>query len=340
MRVLTIAALCALLAGCGVSKELYEREVVRSQDLAAREADLRARLDAEAQQREAAESELAECRAAESEFAAEGKRTAARVADLETRLNACAEREGRLRADLDVSQKAQNVAQADAAAARRAFLEEQEAHRSDLEACRGEGANLDARIAVLLQERELLEREKREKLEEVSKTYEGFLEGMKEEIEKGRVTISKLRGKLSVNLLDEILFDSGSATLKGQGREVLKSLGEVLRGVEDKAIVIEGHTDNVPIATERFPTNWELSTARATSVVRYLQEQVGIDPKRLSAVGFGPYRPVASNDTPEGRAKNRRIEVKVVPLEAPVFGRPGGETGEAAPEEGTPESSE
>jgi len=104
---------------------------------------------------------------------------------------------------------------------------------------------------------------------------------------------------------------------------VLNRVGEVLKGLVDKAIVIEGHTDDVRISgdlAKRFPTNWELSTARATSVVRYLQEAAGIPPDRLSAVGFGPYRPVGPNDTSEGRARNRRIEIKLVPLESPPLG--------------------
>jgi chemotaxis protein MotB len=199
---------------------------------------------------------------------------------------------------------------------------------------------LEARVADLVAEKETEEREKREKLDEISRTYEGLLEGMKEEVAKGRVTISQLRGKLTVNLLDEILFDSGSAAIKPEGRDVLKRLGGVLAEVGDKAVVIEGHTDNVPISGElakRFPTNWELSTARATSVVRYLEEEAGILPERLSAMGFGPHRPVASNDSPEGRLRNRRIEIKLVPLEAPLFAptREAVEEGSTEPAEGS-----
>jgi chemotaxis protein MotB len=99
-------------------------------------------------------------------------------------------------------------------------------------------------------------------------------------------------------------------------------VGQILKGMEDKAIVIEGHTDSVPLRGELarvFPTNWELSAARATSIVRYLQDTVGVDPRRLSAVGFGPNRPLDTNDSPEGRARNRRIEIKLLPLDAPLL---------------------
>lgn len=118
-------------------------------------------------------------------------------------------------------------------------------------------------------------------------------------------------------MVEKILFDSGSAEIKKEGKKVLDRVVEILKNVKDRQINIEGHTDNVPISprlAQKFPTNWELSTARATNVVRYLQEK-GIDPALLSATGYAEYRPVSPNDTEEGRAKNRRIEIVLVPLE-------------------------
>jgi chemotaxis protein MotB len=118
-----------------------------------------------------------------------------------------------------------------------------------------------------------LERQKEEEVLAMKGTYENLLENMKSEIEKGKITITQLRGKLKVNMLDEILFDSGETTIKPQGIEVLKRVGNILLNVKDKAINIEGHTDNVPIGaelSEKYPTNWELSVARATNVARYL----------------------------------------------------------------------
>jgi chemotaxis protein MotB len=117
--------------------------------------------------------------------------------------------------------------------------------------------------------------------------------------------------------VDKILFDSGSADIKKNGKAVLDRVAEILGTITDKQIRIEGHTDNVPIGPVlaiKFPTNWELSTARSTTVVRYLQEK-GVDPRFLSATGYSEYRPVESNESDEGKAKNRRIEIVLIPLD-------------------------
>ena len=159
-----------------------------------------------------------------------------------------------------------------------------------------------------------LQKVKEEKVKEVSNTYEQLLQNMKSEISKGQVTISELKGKLTVNMEAAILFDSGKAEVKDDGLEILQKMVGTLKSVKDKAIRIEGHTDNVQIRGQllaRYPTNWELSAARAINVTRYLQQQ-GIDPAILSAAAFGEYKPVASNDNEEGRAKNRRIEITLV----------------------------
>jgi chemotaxis protein MotB len=114
-----------------------------------------------------------------------------------------------------------------------------------------------------------------------------------------------------VDIKDAILFDTGSAQLKESGLQVLKKL-EALINDFDNDIVVEGHTDNVPINVDRYPTNWELSTARAVSVVRYLSEVENINPRRLSARGYGEYSPIVPNDTPENRALNRRVNLFIV----------------------------
>ena len=161
-----------------------------------------------------------------------------------------------------------------------------------------------------------LEVDRKEEVLTMSNTYNDLLEDMKSEIERGNVTITQLKGKLKVNMVDEILFDSGKTTVKAEGVKILKRVGNILLNVKDRTISIEGHTDNVPIGAglaKRYPTNWELSVARATNVARYLQDKVGVDPSLLSATGYGQYRPIASNKTDEGRAKNRRIEIVIVP---------------------------
>ncbi|GAB4298348.1 MAG: OmpA family protein [Desulfuromonadia bacterium] len=169
----------------------------------------------------------------------------------------------------------------------------------------------------LRREIEAIRRAKDEEVKKTSKTYEDLLASMKQEIAQGQVTISELKGKLTVNMVDAILFDSGKAEVKSGGLDVLQKVVDILKDVKEKSIRIEGHTDNVPIRgglAQKYPTNWELSAARAINVTRYLQSQ-GIDPANLSAVAYGEYKPVAPNDTDEGRAKNRRIEIILVPRE-------------------------
>jgi chemotaxis protein MotB len=146
------------------------------------------------------------------------------------------------------------------------------------------------------------------------KQYEALVQGLSQEVEKGQLQVKQYKNMLSVDLAEQIFFDSGKATLKKGGKEVLKKVGDALKGYENKIIRVVGHTDNVPVAKSlqtTFPSNWELSVARATNVVRYLQE-VGIPPERMIPSGRGEYDPVAPNDTPEGRQKNRRIEIMLI----------------------------
>jgi len=178
-------------------------------------------------------------------------------------------------------------------------------------------ADLDAENAKLKAENASLVKAREEQVQKVSSTYESMLEKMKTEISKGQVTISELKGKLTVNMVDSILFDSGKAEVKKGGLEILGKVVSILKDVNDKSIRIEGHTDNVQISralAQRYPTNWELSAARAINVARFLQDE-GIDPGQLSAVAYGEWKPVATNDTAEGKAKNRRIEIILVPKE-------------------------
>jgi len=144
--------------------------------------------------------------------------------------------------------------------------------------------------------------------------YEALVQGLSKEVEKGQLQVKQYKNMLSVDLAEQIFFDSGKATLKKEGKEVLKKVGDALKGYENKIIRVVGHTDNVKVAKSlqgTFPTNWELSVARATNVVRYLQE-VGIPPQRMIPSGRGEFDPVAPNDTPEGRQKNRRIEIMLI----------------------------
>jgi chemotaxis protein MotB len=153
---------------------------------------------------------------------------------------------------------------------------------------------------------------KEEELQKLKSTYDELVQGLKSEIEAGEIQIRRMKDRLSVNLVEKILFDSGRADLKPSGIEVLTKVGGELAKIEGKRVQIEGHTDNVPIGgklKETFATNWELSASRALAVVHFLQEKVGIDPANLSAAGYGEYQPAASNETMEGKSANRRIEI-------------------------------
>ena len=170
-------------------------------------------------------------------------------------------------------------------------------------------AELEARIAAISQEKEA-------EIARLKGTYDELVASMQEEIEDGQVTITQLADRLSVSMVDKILFPSGEAEITSEGLKVLERVGKILKNTQDKMIRVEGHTDNVPIhpnLQDKFPTNWELSTTRATNVVRFLQDKVGIKGIRLQAIGMSEYHPVASNATSAGRSQNRRIEINLLP---------------------------
>jgi chemotaxis protein MotB len=169
----------------------------------------------------------------------------------------------------------------------------------------------DRTITELIQEKE-------KAIAQLKGTYDNLVTELNEEIKKGEIEVTQLKDKLTLSMVDKILFDSGSAAIKQNGKDVLARVADILRNITDKQIRIEGHTDNVqigPVLAEKFPTNWELSTARSTTVVRYLQQQE-INSSFLSATGYSEFRPVDTNETEEGRAKNRRIEIVLIPLES------------------------
>jgi chemotaxis protein MotB len=127
----------------------------------------------------------------------------------------------------------------------------------------------------------------------------------------GKVSIGLEERGLVLRFADSVLFDVGSAELRNEAVEVVMAIGDLLKTVNNQ-IRVEGHTDNWPIDTLQFPSNWELSTGRATKVVRFLEETCAIPSNQLQAAGYGSHRPIASNDTAEGRQKNRRIDVIIL----------------------------
>jgi chemotaxis protein MotB len=161
-------------------------------------------------------------------------------------------------------------------------------------------AALQAKAANLEQEKEM-----------VGQKAKSLEDEMRSDLESKDVTISKLQGKLTVNILDRVMFDSGEAIMKPDGEAVLRQVAAILAGHPELKIHVIGHTDNVPIRT-RFASNWELSTARALAAVHFLTEKAGVDPRRVGVVGYGEYRPIADNSTEEGRARNRRIAITIL----------------------------
>ena len=171
-------------------------------------------------------------------------------------------------------------------------------------------------LKLELKQEKMAVQQKEEKISEIDRTRQEIETSLKKQILQKDIKIEEFEGKLKVTFVDKILFDSGSVTIKQIGQEVLLRLADSFRDNEAQNLVIEGHTDDVQIGSvlqERFPTNWELSTARATAVVRFFQEKGDIEPERLTASGFSFYRPVDSNETEEGRKQNRRIEIILVP---------------------------
>lgn len=143
-------------------------------------------------------------------------------------------------------------------------------------------------------------------------TFRQMLERFRSMIDSGRLRVRIVRNRMLIELSDNILFDSGDDELKPEGREALTQIAQVLSTIRDREFQVIGHTDNIPIRSRRFASNWELSAARAVNVARFLIAQ-GMSADRLSAAGYADTQPVASNATPEGRAQNRRIEIVLMP---------------------------
>lgn len=180
--------------------------------------------------------------------------------------------------------------------------------------------DLEGQKTQLATERETLSQEvaaKEAELQRLKATYDSLEDKMQEEIAKGEIRLSKLAGRVQVDLVDKILFDSGEAMLSKRGEEVLARVGAVLAKVDDKQIQVSGHTDDSPPSEKLkaiYPSNWELSVARAVNVTRFLNENAKVPARRLVAAGYGQYHPIASNKNHAGRARNRRIEILLTPV--------------------------
>lgn len=142
--------------------------------------------------------------------------------------------------------------------------------------------------------------------------YARFIQKLQKMIDGGQLSVSIEHGRIVINLPENVLFASGSAVINSDGKDALGQIANALKEFDERSFQVEGHTDNVPIKSSRYPSNWELSTARALSVL-HLMIQDGVKPENLSAAGFGEFHPRADNSTPEGRKLNRRIEIIMQP---------------------------
>ena len=186
-----------------------------------------------------------------------------------------------------------------------------ETHARDMAKLEADFAHLNSEAETLASNRDSL----RKAQTETVTRYDALVSKLSHEVDQGHLRIKQYQNMLTVDVADKIFFDSGSAEIKESGMAVLKKVGEALALYPDKIIRVVGHTDTIPLtklAQTVYPTNWELSVARATTVVRFLQDECGIAPERLVAAGRGPYQPVATNRTPAGRQRNRRIEIMLL----------------------------
>jgi chemotaxis protein MotB len=165
----------------------------------------------------------------------------------------------------------------------------------------------------------LIEQEKEEAqaaLRELQEAQVLLENSLRQQLQEYKAKLDMTKRGLVITFLNEVLFDSGKAKIKPQGQEVLNAVAEILvENVPQSQVAVEGHTDNEPIKYSGWKSNWELSSARALSVLHYFTDNQSVFPERLSAVGYGEYKPVSDNSTPEGRQQNRRVEIVILPAE-------------------------
>jgi chemotaxis protein MotB len=155
-------------------------------------------------------------------------------------------------------------------------------------------------------------RKAQEAAEARAAVFQSFITKLKSMVQAGTLTITTRRGRLVLQLANDVLFESGQAEVKQAGKVALQQIATALKSITDRQFQVSGHTDNVPINTAQYPSNWELSAKRAINVVKFLVEQ-GVTAQELSAAGYGEFDPIAANTDNAGRAKNRRIEITLQP---------------------------
>jgi chemotaxis protein MotB len=182
--------------------------------------------------------------------------------------------------------------------------------QSDLTACTGKPLPPDHSAELAAQLDEL--RRQKAAADARAALFNEFVAKFKKMIDAGRVSIHVRHGRIVLSLRNDVLFDEGKTDLKPDGKQALAEIAQTLKTVASRSFQVAGHTDNLPIKSKEFPSNWELSTARAVVVVKFLSAQ-GVNPAVLSAAGYGEFDPMAPNSDTANRSKNRRIEISLVP---------------------------
>lgn len=188
--------------------------------------------------------------------------------------------------------------------------------KANLSSAEAEASAKAAKLAQEMQatEAELLElRKQREASDRRLAAFRELTEKFRSLVDTGKLKVTFRQGQMVLELPSGVLFQSGQATLSDGGKAALQEILDVLNEFKDRRFLIAGHTDNVPVKSRKFANNWFLSTARAVSVVVYMIDEAGFEATSLAAAGYGEFAPVAANDTDEGRAQNRRIEIILVP---------------------------
>ena len=290
VRPLVLGSLCLMLLGGCVKQSLYDTKVAElaqhRRDSEAREADLRKQLADRDKEITAQKARLAELTYKLSEN--EKQLTAATMERDGVRklLDDSTALVGQLKERLE--KLGQNVDKL--TSERGALSKGLEEARGRLEELRRQKAAAEARLA----------------------TYRSLLAKLRAMIDAGQLKVVVREGRMLIALANDVLFDSGKTEIKPDGQTALAQVAQVLATIPDRKFVVAGHTDNVPIRVARFPSNWELSTARAVEVTRFLIKN-GMRPESLAAAGYGEFDPIAKNDTPDGRSQNRRIEIVLQP---------------------------
>ena len=220
--------------------------------------------------------------------------------------------------ELQAALKAEQERAAGLEASRKALAAEVEARQKDLEKTQGDLAqvvkdrsSLKGSVEQMRAALDELARRKAEADRRIAE-YKSLLSRFQKLIDAGKLRVKIVDGRMVVALASDILFASGSASLSKEGKTAIEEVAAVLSTIPERRFQVEGHTDNVPIKTAQFPSNWELAAARALIVTKTMVE-AGLPGERVSAASFGESKPAVSNDTPDGKAQNRRIEIVVVP---------------------------